>query len=226
MFKKILIANRGEIALRVMRTACDMGIKTVAVYSDADRMAPHVLYADDAVHIGASPSAQSYLLVEKIIQAAKLTGAEAIHPGYGFLSENADAAQAIINAGLVFIGPSPQSMRTMGSKLGAKEAAKKFNVPLVPGTDYAISDIEKARQIAVDIGFPVLIKASAGGGGKGMRIVESEKAFNESVKSAMSEAQSAFGDGSVFIEKYIASPRHIEIQVMGDNHGNVVHLFE
>jgi len=226
MFKKILIANRGEIALRVMRTAKDMGIKTVAVYSDADRLAPHVLFADDAVHIGASPSAQSYLLVEKIIQAAKQTGAEAVHPGYGFLSENADAAQAIIDSGLIFIGPSPQSMRTMGSKLGAKEAAKKFNVPLVPGTDYAISDIDEARQIAIEIGFPVLIKASAGGGGKGMRIVEHEKDFKDSVKSAMSEALSAFGDGSVFIEKYVASPRHIEIQVMGDNHGNVVHLFE
>jgi acetyl-CoA carboxylase biotin carboxylase subunit len=226
MFKKILVANRGEIALRVMRTARDMGIKTVAVYSDADRKSPHVFYANEAIQIGPAPSAQSYLLVEKIIAAAKQTGAEAIHPGYGFLSENADAAQAILDAGLVFIGPSPQAMRMMGSKLGAKEAAKKFNVPMVPGTDYAIKDISQAKKIAVDVGFPVLIKASAGGGGKGMRIVEKADQFEEAVKSAMSEAQSAFGDNSVFIEKYVGSPRHIEIQVMGDNHGNVVHLFE
>lgn len=226
MFSKILIANRGEIALRVMRSAKEMGIKTVAVYSDADRLAPHVQYADEAVHIGPAPSSQSYLLVEKIIEAAKKTGAEAIHPGYGFLSENASAAQAIIEAGLVFIGPSPNAMRMMGSKLGAKEAAKKFNVPMVPGTDYAIKDIAEAKKIAVDVGFPVLIKASAGGGGKGMRVVDAVEQFEESVKSAMSEAVSAFGDGSVFIEKYVASPRHIEIQVMGDNHGNVVYLFE
>lgn len=226
MFSKILIANRGEIALRVMRTARDMGIRTVAVYSDADRHAPHVYYADEAVHIGPSPSSQSYLVVEKIIDAARKTGAQAVHPGYGFLSENADAAQAIIDAGLVFIGPSPHAMRMMGSKLGAKEAAKKFNVPMVPGTDYAIKDIDKARKIAVETGFPVLIKASAGGGGKGMRIVENEKSFDEAVKTAMNEALSAFGDGSVFIEKYVASPRHIEIQIMGDNYGNIVYLFE
>ncbi len=226
MFSKILIANRGEIALRVMRTARDMGIRTVAVYSDADRHAPHVYYADEAVHIGPSPSSQSYLVVEKIIDAAHKTGAQAVHPGYGFLSENADAAQAIIDAGLVFIGPSPHAMRMMGSKLGAKEAAKKFNVPMVPGTDYAIKDIDKARKIAVETGFPVLIKASAGGGGKGMRIVENEQSFDEAVKTAMNEALSAFGDGSVFIEKYVASPRHIEIQIMGDNHGNIVYLFE
>ncbi len=226
MFSKIVIANRGEIAMRVMRSAKEMGIKTVAVYSDADRKAPHVQYADEAVHIGPAPSSQSYLLVEKVIEAAKATGAQAIHPGYGFLSENASAAQAIIDAGLVFIGPSPSAMRMMGSKLGAKEAAKKFNVPMVPGTDYAIKDIADAKKIAVGVGFPVLIKASAGGGGKGMRIVEDESQFEEAVKSAMSEAVSAFGDGSVFIEKYVASPRHIEIQIMGDNHGNVVHLFE
>lgn len=226
MFSKILIANRGEIALRVMRTARDMGIRTVAVYSDADRHAPHVYYADEAVHIGPSPSSQSYLVVEKIIDAARKTGAQAVHPGYGFLSENADAAQAIIDAGLVFIGPSPHAMRMMGSKLGAKEAAKKFNVPMVPGTDYAIKDIDKARKIAVETGFPVLIKASAGGGGKGMRIVENERSFDEAVKTAMNEALSAFGDGSVFIEKYVASPRHIEIQIMGDNYGNIVYLFE
>ncbi len=226
MFTKILIANRGEIALRVMRSAKEMGIKTVAVFSDADRNAPHVKFADEAVHIGAAPSSQSYLVTEKIISAAKQTGAQAVHPGYGFLSENANAAEAIIKAGLIFIGPTPDAMRMMGSKLGAKEAAKKFNVPMVPGTDYAIADISEAKKVAQEVGFPVLIKASAGGGGKGMRIVEKIETFEESVKSAMSEAQSAFGDGSVFIEKYVASPRHIEIQVMGDTHGNIVHLFE
>ena len=226
MFTKILIANRGEIALRIMRSAHEMGIKTVAVFSDADRNAPHVKFADEAVHIGAAPSAQSYLSVEKIIAAAKQIGAQAIHPGYGFLSENANAAEAIIKAGLTFIGPTPDAMRMMGSKLGAKEAAKKFNVPMVPGTDYAIADIQQAKKVAQEVGFPVLIKASAGGGGKGMRIVEKVEAFEEAVKSAMSEATSAFGDGSVFIEKYVSSPRHIEIQVMGDSHGNIVHLFE
>lgn len=226
MFKKILIANRGEIALRVMRSAKEMGIKTVAVYSDADRKSPHVMFADEAVHIGASPSNQSYLVFDKIIDAAKQTGAEAIHPGYGFLSENANFSEHVSKSGLVFIGPTPEAMRIMGSKLGAKDAAKKFNVPMVPGTDYAISDIQEAKQIAVGVGFPVLIKASAGGGGKGMRIVEKAEMFEESVASAMREAESAFGDGSVFIEKYVASPRHIEIQVMGDTHGNIVHLFE
>lgn len=226
MFKKILIANRGEIALRVMRSAKEMGIKTVAVYSDADRKSPHVLFADEAVHIGTSPSNQSYLVIEKIINAAKKTGAEAIHPGYGFLSENADFSEQVTKSGLVFIGPSPEAMRMMGSKLGAKEAAKKFNVPMVPGTDYAISDITSAKQIAIEVGFPVLVKASAGGGGKGMRIVEKAEMFEESVASAMREAESAFGDGAVFIEKYVGSPRHIEIQVMGDTHGNIVHLFE
>jgi acetyl-CoA carboxylase biotin carboxylase subunit len=226
MFKKILIANRGEIALRVMRSAKEMGIKTVAVYSDADRKSPHVMFADEAVHIGASPSNQSYLVFDKIISAAKLTGAQAIHPGYGFLSENANFSEHVSECGLVFIGPTPEAMRMMGSKLGAKDAAKKFNVPMVPGTDYAISNIQQAKQIAIDVGFPVLIKASAGGGGKGMRIVEKAEMFEESVASAMREAESAFGDGSVFIEKYVASPRHIEIQIMGDTHGNIVHLFE
>lgn len=226
MFKKILIANRGEIALRVMRSANEMGIKTVAVFSDADRTAPHVMFADEAINIGEPPSGKSYLVIEKIIDAAKKTGAEAVHPGYGFLSENANFAEAVNKAGLIFIGPAPEAMRTMGSKLGAKAAAKKFNVPMVPGTDYAISDLQKAKQIAIEVGFPVLIKASAGGGGKGMRIVENDKQFDEAVKSAMSEAQSAFNDNSVFIEKYIASPRHIEIQILGDTHGNIVHLFE
>lgn len=223
---KILIANRGEIALRIIRSASEMGIRTVAVFSEADRFAMHVRYADEAVCIGEAPSAASYLDINKIINAARSTGAEAIHPGYGFLSENAGFAQKVKEAGLIFIGPSPESIKVMGSKLGAKESASKFNVPMVPGSGKAVSDIKEAKTIAMKIGFPVLIKASAGGGGKGMRIVEKEEDFEEQVNSASSEAKSAFGDGAVFIEKYISSPKHIEIQVLGDQHGNVVHLFE
>lgn len=225
-FTKILVANRGEIALRIMRSAREMGIKTVAVYSEADRNSLQVRYADEAVFIGPAPSAQSYLVMDKIIDAALKTGAQAIHPGYGFLSENAAFARAVKNAGLILIGPSPEAMEMMGSKLAAKAAAKKFNIPLVPGTDYAISDVNKARSVAKEVGFPILIKASAGGGGKGMRIVEEESQFDEMLQRAVSEATSAFGDGSVFIERYVGSPRHIEIQVLGDTHGNVVYLFE
>ncbi len=224
--KKILIANRGEIALRVMRSAKEMGIKTVAVYSDADRNALHVRYADEAVYIGASPSNQSYLRGEKIIEAAKKTGAEAIHPGYGFLSENANFADEVKNAGLIFIGPSADSMRMMGSKLAAKETAKKYNIPMVPGTEGAVTDKDEAIAIAKKIGFPILIKASAGGGGKGMRVVNKESELEEQMKMAIGEAVSSFGDGAVFIEKYVSSPRHIEIQILGDTHGNVVYLFE
>ncbi|MBK6640012.1 MAG: acetyl-CoA carboxylase biotin carboxylase subunit [Bacteroidetes bacterium] len=223
---KILIANRGEIALRVMRSAREMGISTVAVYSEADRNAPFVKYADEAVLIGPPPSTQSYLVFDKIIGAAKSTGAQAIHPGYGFLSENAAFARKVKEEGLILIGPSPESMEIMGSKLAAKDAVKKYNIPLVPGTDYAITDIEKAKVIAGEVGFPILIKASAGGGGKGMRIVEDASQFEEMMKLAVNEATSAFGDGSVFIERYVGSPRHIEVQVMGDMHGNIVHLFE
>ena len=223
---KLLIANRGEIALRIIRSAKEMGILTVAVFSDSDRKALHVRFADEAVHIGASPSSQSYLDMNKLIQAALDTSADAIHPGYGFLSENAVFAQKVIDAGLIFVGPSPDSIRVMGSKLGAKESASKFNVPMVPGSGKALSDIKEAKETAIAIGFPVLIKASAGGGGKGMRIVEHIEDFEAQVKSATSEALSAFGDGAVFIEKYIGSPKHIEIQVLGDQHGNVVHLFE
>jgi len=223
---KILVANRGEIAVRIMRSAREMGVRTVAVYSDADRKALHVRYADEAVHLGPAPSTQSYLVMDKIIDAALSTGAQAIHPGYGFLSENAAFARAVKQAGLIPIGPSPEAMEMMGSKLAAKAAAKKYNIPLVPGTDEAISDRAEARRIAATVGFPILIKASAGGGGKGMRIVESEEQFDEMLDRAISEATSAFGDGSVFIERYVASPRHIEFQVMGDTHGNVVHLFE
>ncbi len=209
-----------------MRSAREMGIKTVAVYSEADRNALHVRYADEAVCIGPPPSSQSYLVIDKIIDAALRTGAQAIHPGYGFLSENAAFARAVKQQGLVLIGPSPESMEMMGSKLAAKAAAKQYDIPLVPGTDYAISDIDAARKVAREVGFPILIKASAGGGGKGMRIVDQEDQFDEMLQRAVSEATSAFGDGSVFIERYVGSPRHVEIQVLGDTHGNVVYLFE
>lgn len=223
---KVLIANRGEIALRIMRSLREMNIKSVAVFSEADRNALHVRYADEAILIGPAPSAQSYLKGEKIIEAAIATGADAIHPGYGFLSENSDFARMVDRAGLIFIGPSADSMDLMGGKLSAKAAAKNFNVPLVPGTDYAIKDIGKAKIVAADIGFPVLIKASAGGGGKGMRIVEREENFEELLKLAQSEALSSFGDDAVFIEKYVGSPRHVEVQILGDKHGNVLYLFE
>jgi acetyl-CoA carboxylase biotin carboxylase subunit len=224
--KKLLIANRGEIALRIMRSAKEMGIATVAVYSEADRNALHVRYADEAVCIGPAASNQSYLVVDKIIDACKQTGAEAIHPGYGFLSENAAFARAVKKAGLLLVGPSPEAMEMMGNKLSAKAAALKYNIPMVPGTEEAISDIEEAKKRAIEVGFPILIKAAAGGGGKGMRIVERATDFEEQMHLAVSEATSAFGDGAVFIERYVGSPRHIEIQVLGDNHGNIVHLFE
>ncbi|OOG74827.1 acetyl-CoA carboxylase biotin carboxylase subunit [Algoriphagus sp. A40] len=224
--KKLLVANRGEIALRIMRTAREMGIATVAVYSEADRLSPHVKFADEAVCLGPPPSNQSYLLGDKIVNVCKELGVDAIHPGYGFLSENAEFARKVTGAGLIFVGPSPESIEVMGSKLAAKQAAARFNIPLVPGTEEAISDISEAKSRANEIGYPILIKASAGGGGKGMRIVESESEFEEQMQRAVSEAQSAFGDGAVFIEKYITSPRHIEIQVLGDQHGKIVYLFE
>ncbi len=224
--QKILVANRGEIALRVMRTARKMGIKTVAIYSEADRNAPHVAYADEAVLIGPPPSNQSYLLGDKIVEVALNLGVDGIHPGYGFLSENAGFARAVVAAGITFIGPSPESMEVMGSKLAAKDAVKRYDIPMVPGIDKAVEDPQVAIQIARDIGFPILIKASAGGGGKGMRIVENEEELEEQMKRAISEALSSFGDGSVFIEKYVNQPRHIEIQVLADTHGNTVHLFE
>jgi len=223
---KVLVANRGEIALRVMRSAREMGIQVVAVFSEADRKALHVRFADEAVCIGAPPSSESYLRIDKIIQAAKQTGADAIHPGYGFLSENEDFAQQVEDAGIIFIGPSAKAIELMGNKLAAKETVAKFNVPLVPGTAEPITDVARAKKIAADIGYPILIKASAGGGGKGMRIVENEHDFQEQMDRAVSEATSAFGDGSVFIEKYVGRPRHIEFQIFGDKHGDVVHLFE
>lgn len=226
LISKILIANRGEIALRIMRSAKEMGIKTVAVFSEADRNALHVRYADEAICIGPAPSNQSYLIGAKIIDACKITGAEAIHPGYGFLSENAGFARAVKEAGLILIGPTPEAMEIMGNKLSAKAAALAYKIPMVPGTEEAITDIEEAKVRAVEVGFPILIKAAAGGGGKGMRIVEKVADFEEQMHLAVSEATSAFGDGSVFIERYVTSPRHIEIQVLGDTHGNIVHLFE
>jgi len=224
--KKILIANRGEIALRIMKTAKKMGIKTVAVYSEVDRNTPHVLFADEAIQIGPAPSSKSYLVIDKIINAAISSGADGIHPGYGFLSENAEFARAIEKAGLTFIGPNVYAIEVMGSKLAAKEAVKSYDIPMVPGIDRAIEDVEEAKKIAQEIGFPILIKASAGGGGKGMRIVQNKEELPEQMQRAISEAISAFGDGSVFIEKYVTSPRHIEIQILADRHGNVIHLFE
>ena len=224
--KKILVANRGEIALRVMRTAKKMGIKTVAVYSEADRNSPHVTFADEAVCIGPAPSNQSYLLGDKIIEVAKELDVDGIHPGYGFLSENAEFGEAVAQAGIVFIGPKTHAIKVMGSKLAAKDAVKAYDIPMVPGIDEAVTDVEYASKVANEIGYPILIKASAGGGGKGMRVVEKEADIKEQMQRAISEAESAFGDGSVFIEKYVGSPRHIEIQVLADAHGNVVHLFE
>ena len=224
--KKILVANRGEIALRIMRTIRKMGIQSVAVYSEADRNAPHVLYADEAVCLGAPPSSESYLNGDKIIAFCKELGVDGIHPGYGFLSENAGFAQKVEDAGIRFIGPGPEAMRIMGSKLEAKECVKKYKIPMVPGIDKAIEDIAIAKETAKKIGYPVLIKASAGGGGKGMRIVEKEPDLEEQMQRAISEAKASFGDGSVFVEKYVSSPRHVEIQVLADMHGNVVHLFE
>jgi acetyl-CoA carboxylase biotin carboxylase subunit len=224
--KKLLVANRGEIAIRVMKTAQKMGIKTVAVYSTVDRNAPHVKFADEAVWIGESPSNQSYLLGDKIIEVAKLLGVDAIHPGYGFLSENADFAENAEKNNIIFIGPKSKAIHIMGSKLAAKEAVKAYNIPMVPGLDEAITDIEKAKVVATEIGFPILIKASAGGGGKGMRVVENAQEFESQMNRAISEALNAFGDGAVFIEKYVGSPRHIEIQIMADSHGNILYLFE
>ncbi|MDG2370470.1 MAG: acetyl-CoA carboxylase biotin carboxylase subunit [Flavobacteriales bacterium] len=223
---KILIANRGEIALRIMRTCEKMGIKSVAIYSEADANAPFVKYADEAVCIGPPPSSQSYLVQEKIIEVALERNVDGIHPGYGFLSENAEFAQKVTKAGIIFIGPSPESMCVMGDKLAAKSAVKGYDIPMVPGVDHAIENVESALKTAKEIGFPILIKAAAGGGGKGMRVVNTEGEFVSQMERAISEAVNAFGNGAVFIEKYIGSPRHIEIQLLADQHGNVVHLFE
>ncbi len=226
MFKKILVANRGEIAIRVMRTCREMGIQTVAVYSEADTNARHVRYADEAYCIGKAPSNESYLKMDTIIDLCIETGAEAVHPGYGFLSENAVFANKLKENNIVLIGPTAQAMEVMGSKIASKQAVEKFGVPLVPGINEAIVDANAAMQVAIEVGFPVLVKASAGGGGKGMRVVEKKEEFLSALQMAQNEARSAFGDDSVFIEKYVGSPRHIEFQIMADNYGNVCHLFE
>ncbi|MFN4021108.1 MAG: acetyl/propionyl/methylcrotonyl-CoA carboxylase subunit alpha [Erythrobacter sp.] len=226
MIARLLIANRGEIACRIIRTARAMGIATVAVYSDADAKALHVRQADEAVHIGPSPAAESYLVAEKIITAARTTGADAIHPGYGFLSENADFAQAVIDAGLIWVGPKPVSIRAMGLKDAAKQLMRAAGVPVTPGYDGSDQSMERLTKEAEAIGYPVLIKAVAGGGGKGMRKVETQADFAASLESCRREAKASFGNTQVLLEKWITSPRHIEVQVFGDAHGNVVHLFE
>ncbi|MBB3698582.1 acetyl-CoA carboxylase biotin carboxylase subunit [Flammeovirga yaeyamensis] len=224
--KRLLVANRGEIAVRIIRSAKELGIHTVAVYSEADQEAPHVSLADDAVIIGPAASSESYLKIDKIIEVCHQFKIDAVHPGYGFLSENASFAQRIEKEGIIFIGPSAHAIEVMGSKLMAKQTVQKYDVPLVPGGDEAITDIAAAEKMAEEVGYPILIKASAGGGGKGMRVVENEEEFVSQMDRAVSEAQNSFGDGAVFIEKYIQSPRHIEIQILADTHGNVVHLFE
>ncbi|HKQ32084.1 MAG TPA: acetyl-CoA carboxylase biotin carboxylase subunit [Thermodesulfobacteriota bacterium] len=225
MFNKILIANRGEIAVRIIRACRDLGVSTVAIYSDADRRSLHVALADEAYHIGGSAPSESYLNKEKIIEAAKKSGAEAIHPGFGFLSENESFAELCERSGIVFIGPSPEAIRLMGDKITARKIANDVKVPLVPGSDGAVSDVE-ASVIADNIGYPVMIKASAGGGGKGMRLVRNKEEFESSLRMARSEARSAFGDDSVFVERFVERPRHIEIQVIADNEGNTLYLFE
>lgn len=224
--KKVLVANRGEIARRIIRTLNRMNIKSVAVYSEADKDAPFVHEAHEAVLIGPAPSAESYLVQDKIIEVAKDLGVDGIHPGYGFLSENASFAERLKKEGITLIGPSAEAMNIMGDKLSAKQRVKQYDVPLVPGIDEAVKDVEKATEIAKEIGFPVLIKASAGGGGKGMRLVEKEEDMQEQMQLAQSEARSSFGDDAVFVEKFVTKPRHIEIQVFADNHGNVIHLHE
>jgi acetyl-CoA carboxylase biotin carboxylase subunit len=226
LFKKILIANRGEIAVRVIRACRDLDIRSVAVFSDADRGAAHVRHADEAYHIGPSPSSESYLVIDKIIEAAKKSGAEAIHPGYGFLAENARFAKACEDAGIVFVGPPPSAIDMMGDKMAARKAMIAAGVPVVPGTEKAVEEEKQAVDIAKEIGFPILIKAAAGGGGKGMRIVAEESEIKSGVRGARSEAKSAFGDDRIYIEKYLARPRHIEIQVIADTHGNCVYLGE
>ena len=226
MIKKVLVANRGEIAVRVMRSCREMGILTVAVFSDADRKSMHVRYADEAYHIGPSPSVQSYLNIEKIIEVAKKSGADAIHPGYGFLSENERFAQRCQDEGIIFIGPSPYAISAMGDKITARKHMLKAGVPVVPGTEDKVTSDEEAIKIIQDIGVPVMIKASAGGGGKGMRLVRREDEIIPALRAARSEAATAFGDDAVYIEKYIDSPHHIEFQILADRHGHTIHLFE
>lgn len=226
MFHKVLIANRGEIALRVIRACRELGIKTVAVYSTADRDSLHVRLADESICIGPAPSLQSYLNINAIISAAELTDAEAIHPGYGFLSENAAFAEICENCGITFIGPTAESMRLMGDKISARQAVIKEGVPILPGTKEGVNDVNEAVRIAKEIGFPVIIKATAGGGGRGMKIVHSPATLPNAFATARAEAQAGFGNPEVYIEKYCEEPRHVEIQVLGDKHGNVIHLGE
>lgn len=226
MFEKVLIANRGEIALRIHRACHEMGIKTVAVHSTADEDAMHVRLADESVCIGPPSSADSYLNIPAIISAAEITGADAIHPGYGFLSENAQFAEIVVKHGMAFIGPSAEHIRMMGDKIAAKDAVKKLGIPVVPGSDGGISDPEEAKKVAKKVGFPLIIKAAAGGGGRGMKVVESEDMLEQELNACRSEAKAAFGDDAVYIERYLKTPRHIEFQLVGDNHGNCIHLGE
>jgi acetyl-CoA carboxylase biotin carboxylase subunit len=226
VFNKVLIANRGEIALRVIRACRELGIQTVAVYSEADRESLHVRFADDDVCIGPAPARESYLNIPRIIAAAEIAGADAIHPGYGFLAENAEFAETCIASNINFIGPTPSQIRTMGDKAAARKTMVEVGVPIIPGTPGGVDDPDEALKFARDIGFPVIIKAAAGGGGKGMRVATDPDDFGRSFQLARSEALSAFGNGEVYIEKYLARPRHIEFQIMGDRHGNVIHLGE
>ncbi|HZN12359.1 MAG TPA: biotin carboxylase N-terminal domain-containing protein, partial [Blastocatellia bacterium] len=226
MFRKILIANRGEIAVRLIRACRDLGVSPVAVYSAADREALHVRLADRACFVGEAPSSESYLAIEKIIGAARESGAEAVHPGYGFLAENAHFARAVEAAGLTFIGPSPASIELMGSKPSAREAALRAGAPIVPGTAETLADDAAAGRVAAEVGYPVMLKAAAGGGGKGMRVVRAAAELEGALRLARAEAQSAFGDPAIYLEKFIDRPRHIEIQVVGDRHGNMIHLGE
>ena len=226
MFAKILVANRGEIALRIMRTAQQMGIKTVAVYSDADEDALHVQAADEAVRIGPPPAAESYLRIDRILEAVRSTGADAVHPGYGFLSENAGFAEALGEAGVIFVGPPPAAIAAMGDKIESKRLAAEYGVSTIPGVAGGVEDAEAAVRAAAEIGYPVMIKAAAGGGGKGMRVARDEAEAREGFERSRSEARSSFGDDRVFVEKFIIRPRHIEIQILADSHGNVIHLGE
>jgi acetyl-CoA carboxylase biotin carboxylase subunit len=226
MFKKVLIANRGEIALRIIRACKELGLLTVAVYSEADRESLHVRFADDDVCIGRAPARDSYLNIPRIIAAAEITGADAIHPGYGFLAENAEFAEIVGASNLTFIGPTPEQIRRMGDKAAARTLAHELNVPTVPGSPGPVADLDEALEIAADLGFPVIIKAAAGGGGKGMRVAADAEQFQQSFTLARQEALAAFGSDEVYLEKYLARPRHIEIQVMGDTHGRVMHLCE
>ncbi|MAF91257.1 MAG: acetyl-CoA carboxylase biotin carboxylase subunit [Bdellovibrionaceae bacterium] len=226
MFKKILIANRGEIAIRVIRACRDMGIRSVSVFSEADRNSLHVLLSDEAYPIGPAPSNESYLNVDKILSVAKRAGADAIHPGYGFLSENPNFVRRVEEEGLTFIGPKPESMEVMGDKISAKEQMKKSGVPIVPGSDGAIETVEELKKVAKEVGFPLLIKASSGGGGKGMRYVAEESQLESNYNMARSEAKKFFASDDVYIERFVQSPKHIEIQIFGDSHGNTIHLFE